>query len=78
MRLPWFKAFERTFKASERTFKGFERTFNGFERRLYRLTKTFIWYLLNFSKFRNYCSWRNLSLSSALKVMVNSLKGMNI
>ena len=43
-----------------------------------RLKKTFILYVLNFSKFRNYSSWRSLSLPSALKVMVNSLKGMNI
>ena len=42
-----------------------------------RLKKIFE-YVLNFSKFRNYSSWRSLSLSSALQVMVNSLKGMNI
>ena len=80
-----FKAFERTFKVSERTFKAFEQTFKAFEqtfkafeRRFYRLKKIFIWYVLNFSKLKNYSGWRSLSLSSALKVMVNSLKGMNI
>lgn len=33
---------------------------------------------MNFSKLGNYSSWRSLSLPLALKVMVNSLKGMNI
>ena len=42
------------------------------------LKKTFIWYVLNFSKLKNYSGWRSFSLSSALKVMVNSLKEMNI